>query len=226
MFLIKEKGLSVSRFGDGEINMLISENKGCAFESANPITTKKLRLILNKDLADLLVCIPNLDMGGVWWEEYWVSNFKEFSKYINYSKVYGSAWISRSPVFMSHRETAVELWKKIWADRDVIFITGEGSRFNFQHEIFSGIKSYKVIYSKATNATQDVDRVVDIVKNENKQSLVLISLGVAATILSYDLHMLGFQSIDIGHITNCFDKVFNGDVQPEKLPKTGIIWDK
>lgn len=222
---IEKTRLSISRFGDGEINMLISENKGCAFESPDPNVTKKLREILFRDVENLLICIPNLDMGGVWWEDYWKKNFLDFSNYVNYDKKYGSAWISRSPIFMRHKEKSIELWRKIWNDRKVIFITGEGSRFNCKHNIFDNVKSYEVIYSKATNATQDIDRLIDLLEDKDKDSLILLSLGVAATILSYELHIKGFQVLDIGHITNCYDKVFHGEIQPEKLSKTGNVWN-
>ena len=38
------------------------------------------------------------------------------------------------------------------------------------------------------------------VKKLNENRLILIALGPTATILSYDLYKLGYQSIDIGHV--------------------------
>ena len=48
-----------------------------------------------------------------------------------------------SPFFMRHNIEATNLWKENWQDRDVIFVTGEGSRFNYNYELFDNIKKYE-----------------------------------------------------------------------------------
>jgi len=46
----------------------------------------------------------------------------------------------------------------------------------------------------------------------------MVSLGPEATILAYYASLLGYQMIDVGHITNCYDAVYKGAARPEQLP--------
>ena len=47
--------------------------------------------------------------------------------------------------------------------------------------------------------------------------MVIIALGPTATVLAYDLSLKGIQSLDIGHITNVYDRIVYGKDTPEKL---------
>ena len=60
---------------------------------------------------------------------------------------------------------------------------------------------------------------VEIANQENP--LILISLGPTATVLAYDLSKTGVQAIDIGHITNMYDRLVYGKAKPEDLPFSG-----
>ena len=57
---------------------------------------------------------------------------------------------------------------------------------------------------------------IEIAKHENP--LLLISLGPTATVLAYDLSQSGNLALDIGHITNMYDKLVYGMAKPEELP--------
>ena len=76
----------------------------------------------------------------------------------------------------------------------------------------------KIVLSKSRNPCADIERLLIKLKSYDKSSLILISLDPAATLLTYELNILGYQKLDIGHITSCYDKVFYNDVQSEKLP--------
>lgn len=48
--------------------------------------------------------------------------------------------------------------------------------------------------------------------------MFLIAAGPTATILAYDLTLLGYQAVDIGHLANCYQE-YKGEVgSPESLP--------
>ena len=44
-----------------------------------------------------------------------------------------------------------------------------------------------------------------IADNISKETLIIISLGPTATVLAYDLSLMGYQAIDIGHIDNEYE---------------------
>lgn len=212
--MIIEKKMSVARYGDGEIKMTTSL-AGCMFENSSYYVTSKLRTILQENHNNLLVCIPG-DMRDSWWSDFWQKEFSNFSNFL-IKKVYGHSFVSRA-AFRQLGQVGVEKWKKVWDNRKVVFVTGSGSRFNYKHELFDNLNDYNIVSSTATHATRDIPRLVSELSMKDKDTLFLLALGPAATILAYELSLLGFQAIDIGHITNCYDSVFNGAIAPEKLP--------
>ena len=115
-------------------------------------------------------------------------------------------------------QSGIKKWKSVWTERKVVFITGDGSRFNCNHPLFDNISESEIVLSSATHAIKDIPRLLGELSKKDKDVLFLISLGPAATILAYELTLLGYQAIDIGHITSCYDAVYNGDPSPEKLP--------
>lgn len=211
--LIIEKGLSIARFGDGEIRMLNSL-RGCAFEGPSAYGTSKLRAVMAENHEKLLVCIPG-KMRDAWWSKFWNDEFSEFSKYLK-PTVYGDAFVSRA-IFRVHGEKGAQKWKNVWGGRKVVFITGVGSRFDCNHELFDNIPNHEVIYSSATHAIKDVPRLIFEASCHEKDTLFLLSLGPAATILAMELTLLGYQALDIGHITASYERVFNGGLVPEKM---------
>ena len=53
----------------------------------------------------------------------------------------------------------------------------------------------------ATNAIDMYDEMLEaITKNVSKDKLVLLSYGMVATVLAYDLAKLGYWAVDIGHL--------------------------
>lgn len=116
------------------------------------------------------------------------------------------------------KQVGIDKWKSVWNERKIVFVTGEGSRFNFKHILFDNIAESEVVLSSATHAIRDIPRLLGELSKKDKDVLFLISLGPAATILAYELTLLGYQAIDIGHITSCYDAVFHGAPSPEKLP--------
>ncbi|OTG79570.1 hypothetical protein B9T31_16915 [Acinetobacter sp. ANC 4558] len=212
--LIVSRKLSVARFGDGEIRM-VNSLVGCAFENSSYYGTSKLRTILSENHENLLVCL-NGKATDEWWTKFWTKEFPAFSKFV-LPRVYGNTFVSRK-IFSHLKQEGIDKWKSVWDQRKVIFITGDGSRFDFGHVLFDNIAESEVFLSKATHAIKDIPRVLAEVSQKDKDVLFLISLGPAATILAYELTLLGYQAIDIGHITSCYDSVFHGAPLPEKLP--------
>lgn len=216
--LIYEKNLSVSRFGDGEIDHCIYPHLDSQWQMSSIDLSINLSEILVSDNDTLITCIPGSNAYDRWWKRYWINNWFPFKNKLDLNKSYGNSFITRPEFFLTYKELGVELWKRIWEKKEVIFITGLNSRFQYGHILFDNISNYEVVYSKNKNAFSDFNRLLKILDNENnKEKLFLIALGQTGTVLAYHLNNLGYRSLDIGHIDRSYDYVFGNGKSPEKV---------
>ena len=92
------------------------------------------------------------------------------------------------------------LLQKIWEQRDIVFIEGEKSRLGVGNDLFANTHSIKRILCPPRNAFDKYNTILSEATKLDKNSLILVALGPTATVLAYDLHKLGYQAIDIGHV--------------------------
>ena len=94
-------------------------------------------------------------------------------------------------------------FKKIWNNRNILIIEGEKTRLGYGNGLFNNSKSIKRIVCPIKSAFKVYDKILYYIRNLNidKDTLILISLGPTATVLTYDIIKLGFrnQVIDFGH---------------------------
>lgn len=91
-------------------------------------------------------------------------------------------------------------WQKIWNEKELLIIEGEGSRLGVGNDLFYNVKSIERIICPSKNAFEKYEEILSTAKCYSKNKLVLIALGMTATVLAYDLSKCGYQAIDIGHI--------------------------
>ena len=111
--------------------------------------------------------------------------------------------MTRQYIGLRHKEESGEIFehiKKIWDGRDVVIIEGEKSRLGVGNDLLDNAKSVKRILGPSRQAFSKYDEILEEAKQIDKNSLILLALGPAATCLAYDLHMLGYQAVDIGHV--------------------------
>jgi glycosyltransferase family protein len=95
----------------------------------------------------------------------------------------------------------VTLIKQIWKDRDVYLVEGYSSRLGVGNNLFMGANSVKRILCPSQNAFSKYNEIIFKIEHlVPHNALILIALGMTATVLAYDLSKLGYQAIDIGHI--------------------------
>ncbi len=208
---IANEGYSIARFGDGELGYI---NKiGLYFQDYNENIAKRLSEVLNSNEEKLLIGIP-LAINSKFCEnyigyakEYWTvwnrKNKFKILKFLKKNKKYGSAQISR--FYLDYKDKSqvaeyVEVLKKIWENKELLIIEGEKSRLGVGNDLFDGAKKIERILCPAENAFDKYDEILNEVKKQNKDKLILLALGPTATILSYDLHKCGYQTVDIGHV--------------------------
>jgi glycosyltransferase family protein len=208
---------SIARFGDGEYNLCY--DRSIAFQKADKRLRKRLRQILKSDPGNkCLIAIPafHTEKLSPFWIRYWYENYDDI---IALFRKDGAHYYQSNS-----REYSIEQiihLQPLWINRFVVFICGEGSRFDYKHEIFSQVNGYSVICGLPLNAWFEYKKLFEescIELSKHNNPLVIISLGPTATVLAYDLCQLGYQAIDIGHITNMYDELVYGKAKPEKLP--------
>jgi glycosyltransferase family protein len=207
---------SIARFGDGEFFLALYRSIG--FQKKDRKLQLKLIEVLKNKNEHCIVGLPELrkDRLTTFWKQFWFENLFFLSYLTNKKITYYNQSISRE-----FSLDQMNVFMKCWENRNVIFITGKGSRFDTNHELFKNIKSSSTLYSLPTNAWADYENLKASVIAETlniEKPLVICALGPTATVLAYELSQKGIQCFDIGHINNVYDKIKYGKATPEKLP--------
>lgn len=207
---IIEHRCSVSRYGDGEFDVMRGGARG--FQKYDKELSKKLEEVLHSDLHNHIICLSYFikDRRNLipfvkdFWGFYVAMNKKSLLNILSFDKQYYDTQISRfyhAYKDKSNCKTTVRLLKKIWEGRDVLLVEGELTRSGVGNDLYSGAKSLKRILCPSENAFSKYNEIFETIKdNANKDTLILIALGMTATVLAYDLAKEGLQAIDIGHL--------------------------
>ena len=193
-FIIINK-ISVSRFGDGEF--IVMNNKGMGFQDANELLGKRLIEVLKSDSNNHISCLPfpllnqeNLlpDIARYWRRV--LANYHVFLESICKKKLYYDACFTRFYIDYVNKSNCCVIY----------IVEGDSTLFGIDNDLLSNAKSIHRIICPSKNAFSKYDTILtEIIKYVPKQSLVLIALGMTATVLSYDLAKIGYWAIDIGH---------------------------
>ena len=215
-----DKKCSVSRYGDGEIG--ICQGKGIYFQEYDDKLSQRLREILtDESVENLLVCIaPHVSSCYAVTTRVRTFIYKFFARrktsyieLLNPDKKYGSTFISRPDAFTfkaGELEQYTSLLRSLWNSRDILIVTGEGSRFVLAPELFDNVKSSEFVYCLSENAFCQYDDILARIKSHSSKKIVLLSLGPTASVLAYDLAKEGYQAIDLGHLPSCYQIVKSG----------------
>ena len=202
---------SISRFGDGEFNLILGHKIG--FQEVNLKLIKKLKKVLKSREKGLLIgiflpynnkyvkpFIYSVKRYIIKWIE---SRKKDIFSLIDLNREYYSSFITRFYIFYKDKSKVpdyIKKFKQIWEKRDILIIEGEKSRLGVGNDLFNNSKSIKRILCPVKNAFKVYDKIIYQMKKIDKSNLILLALGPTSTVLAYDLYKLGFQVIDIGHI--------------------------
>lgn len=200
---------SVSRFGDGE--MLQTNQRDIGFQRGDPQLARRLQQVIASHEKGHLVCIPDVFTSIYRYNRkarrFWRTHFFLYGHLWDYFLVpgrqYFNTFVTRPYMDWASKARCPDWFrdmKQIWDDRDIVFIEGEKSRLGVGNDLFDNARSIRRILCPPRDAFDKYDAIVDEAKKLNRNSLLLIALGPTATVLAYDLHNLGFQAIDIGHV--------------------------
>ena len=208
---------SFSRFGDGELQMMMSPTYNLGFQRNNEYIRRNLRSVFTAEVkSNLLIGFPQVfrDVHGA---QVWSQIWSELKRLVPPGLMYGNSHVSRPFYFSYAGEKGAQAWRSVWDGKTVCVITGKGSRFDLIPELFSNVKDSEFLLSLPRDADRDLDRLLEAA-NGMEPDLFLISLGPAGTVLSARLAAAGKRAIDIGHISNSYMNVFSKATTPERLP--------
>lgn len=214
---------SIARYGDGEI--LLMNMQDIKFQSANETLAKRLKEVVENNQEGLLIGIPNIFTiksmkwltydSKIFWQHQLIDQRKIWYS-IPKNRTYYDACITRPYIRNSNKEHSKELFdglKQIWDARDVVIVEGVYSRLGLGNDLFSNTSSIQRILCPATNAFSVYERILETVSTVDNNKLILISLGPTATVLAYDLHMMGYQAVDLGHIDLEYEWYLRGAIE-------------
>jgi Glycosyltransferase GT-D fold len=214
---LAQEELSFARFGDGELRLMTHDDYRIGFQANSPALQQALRESLTRTYASgirLLIGFPQVfrDVNG---SLVWASVWSDLKRLIPEDVTFGNSHVTRPLVFQYLGEEAVRLWRAVWDGRSVCVITGKNSRFKLIPELFDNVAEARFIYSTPVDAFSDLDNVMNKVLAQPEAQIYLIALGPAGTVLAVRLALNGLRAIDIGHISDSYLNVFNGEPWPE-----------
>lgn len=115
----------------------------------------------------------------------------------------------------------IGLLKRLWNNRDIIFIEGKDTKMGVGNDLFDNATSVRRILCPSRDAFARYDHILDAVKamNHDENDLYILALGPTATVMAADLHLLGFQALDLGHLDIEYEWFRQGVTK--KVPITG-----
>lgn len=213
--------LSLARFGDGEFLLMTNEGQSLRFQRNAPGLRHELTRAMNPDwLAPgrVMVTLPPPFRGNLHWLGVWIGTWPLVKALIDPAKRYGQSQISRPIFFQQEGVAGVAQWRRLWQGREVLVVTGRGSRFELLPALFDGAGKVDFLYAAPEHAYSDRDEIMkDVIARATADTIVLLSLGPTATILAHRIAAAGIQALDIGHISASYAHVYSNGLMPEKL---------
>lgn len=206
---VKDEKKSIARFGDGELDIIKGGKIG--FQSKNEKLGEKLGKILKEKQDFCLIGVPdainNFNNITEESEAFWIKNMEENRKiwleYLNEDMTYCTSNLTRLYIRYKDRSNSgkhFNMLKSIWKDRDVVICEGEQTRMGVGNDLLDECKTIKRIICPSENAFDKYDEILATLRQQPKNSLILIALGPTATVLAYELSKEGYQALDIGHL--------------------------
>lgn len=209
---IKEKRASISRYGDGEFDIIFGRTEG--FQKRDLRLSKKLRIILKQNvLSDrFLVAIPDCfddlsqfdKKAKIHWEIRLNRERIKWVRCLNTKAPYYQAQITRFYFDWADKSECKKWYeglKNIWENENVLLVEGKFSRVGVGNDLFDNAASVRRILCPAENAFDYYEEILGTICSCAKPSdLIFMALGPTATVLAYDLFLRGYWAVDAGHI--------------------------
>lgn len=209
--LIKKNALCLSRFGDGEFEIMLGRNRA-NFQSTNGLLRERLIEVLKSKENNLLVAIAD-NYGSL--SKYTKSAANGIRQYLGNGKreehmglldmtrKYYDAYLSRPYMIYRDKSCAKEKFeriKEIWDKKAVLVVEGVHTRFGVGNDLLGNASSINRILTLDKDCFSVYDKLLDVVKKHGKDKLILVILGPVATVMAHDLAKMDYWAVDIGQL--------------------------
>ena len=79
------------------------------------------------------------------------------------------------------------------------------------------LRTKALIKREFDHAFEKYDEILNTLKKESKNTLIIIALGPTATVLAYDLAKDGYQALDMGHFDIEYEWYLRNATKKEKI---------
>lgn len=193
---------SISRFGDGEFGIMF----GCSrwrFQKVDDRLAERLREVVTSNEENILIGLINFygslshrsagDALAI--RSYITPEVRaQHMELLDTERIYANTGISRSGT-----AEKVKNQKRIWNDKECVFIEGDKTRMGVGNDLFNNAKSIQRILCPSESAFDNYDSILEEALKLPLNKTILIALGPTASVLAYDLAKAGYHAIDIGH---------------------------
>ena len=217
LYILKNK-CSVSRFGDGELQMIthfkahgtVANFHMDSFQCYDVRLASRLLEVYESNVGNHIVCLPyalkdsSVFKGSerFFWERESLWRRSILKGNIE-TKLIGDTNFTRfymGRCDIKNYAKYIGLLKKIWDGRKILIAEGEQSRLGGGNDLFDNASEIHRLLCPSTNAFDKYDQILSEIKKTSCDTLILLALGHTATVLAYDLSKFGYQAIDVGHV--------------------------
>jgi hypothetical protein len=208
--------ISMARFGDGEFRLMLRDDFNLRFQPNSSALQQDLEAVLRLEDPSVLVCFPQVFRDAHWsgvYQELWPT----LQNLIHGNQRFGCAHVTRPQVFADLGSHAVQLWRQVWDRKNVVVVTGEGSRFELVPDLFDNVTSSQFVRGPAIGAYAQL-QALEAEALQAGADVALLALGPAGTVLAPRLARQGLRALDIGHLSNSYLSAVGQGPRPEALP--------
>lgn len=194
---------SISRFGDGEFSLIFGVSHW-RFQKNDKRLAERLREVVTSKEENIMIGLNNFygdlshrtDSEAIGIRRYITPSVRrQHMELLRTDRVYANACISRNGTLKK-----VQNQKRIWDNKDCVFIEGDKTRMGVGNDLFDNIKSIQRILCPSEHAFDKYDAILEESLKIPSDKTILIALGPTASVLAYDMAKAGYHAIDIGHV--------------------------
>lgn len=220
------KTQTLCRFGDGEYELLLG--RGVPLQARSEHASERLKEILRSGGGTIKICVSDIfgsqeqycESSRIYNANYLKSRRTLLYYYLGGRK-YGNAFCTRPYMIFNDKANArsiFDAWKSVWNNRDVLVIEGKTTQFGVGNDLLFGAHSVERVVCPSSNAYNRYDRILEAAEKYGEGRMVLASLGITATILSFDLAKAGISALDIGNLDTEYEWFLKGAEKKQEIP--------
>lgn len=153
------------------------------------------------------------------WSRYNVNRRPKIYRFINNKQWYCDTFAFRIMGLKKDRAMQIKRRmdevKAIWKGKKILVVEadyqelsklGENLCLGVNDDFLSGAAEVERIIAPARNAFSKYDEILDSICRNYHHDMVLLILGMTATVLAYDLYLRGIRAIDFGQTSGSYDR--------------------